>query len=239
MLIPRSSRDTSPSSDSEEWVIVQNGEAVSTDSPSRSPGDSDASLHLRPTRPSNPTSHRQTASPSKKKSYFISSVPELLFPFVNTIGELILFSTFLCLGSSSSSSPSELSEGPVSDGSSLASATGGSNQHDDPGVSAAAAPAAAAGSSQAGTGPKSGPASSVSVATPAPRITPINNGPLPPGYAIVKARPPLLNVTLNHICCCRWEQRVDPNGRLYYVDHIEKRTTWDRPEPLPTGYINE
>lgn len=39
------------------------------------------------------------------------------------------------------------------------------------------------------------------------------------------------------MCCyCRWEQRVDQNGRVYYVDHIEKRTTWDRPEPLPTGY---
>lgn len=37
-------------------------------------------------------------------------------------------------------------------------------------------------------------------------------------------------------CYCRWEQRVDQNGRMYYVDHIEKRTTWDRPEPLPTGY---
>uniref|UniRef100_A0A669C2I2 E3 ubiquitin-protein ligase n=1 Tax=Oreochromis niloticus TaxID=8128 RepID=A0A669C2I2_ORENI len=35
---------------------------------------------------------------------------------------------------------------------------------------------------------------------------------------------------------CRWEQRVDQNGRVYYVDHIEKRTTWDRPEPLPSGW---
>uniref|UniRef100_A0A8C8DZS5 HECT-type E3 ubiquitin transferase n=1 Tax=Oryzias sinensis TaxID=183150 RepID=A0A8C8DZS5_9TELE len=34
----------------------------------------------------------------------------------------------------------------------------------------------------------------------------------------------------------KWEQRVDQNGRVYYVDHIEKRTTWDRPEPLPTGW---
>lgn len=33
----------------------------------------------------------------------------------------------------------------------------------------------------------------------------------------------------------RWEQRVDPTGRLYYVDHVEKRTTWERPEPLPPG----
>lgn len=192
MLIPRSSRDTSPSSDSEEWVIVQNDEAVSTDSPSRSPGGSDASLHLRPARPPNPMSHRQTASPSKKSSYFFYFfLPELLFPCITTICKFILFSTFLSLGSSSSSSPSELSEGPASDGSSLASASGGSNQHDDPGVSAAAA-AAAAGSSQTATIPKPGPASSVSVAAPAPRITPINNGPLPPGYVIVAAEHPLL-----------------------------------------------
>uniref|UniRef100_A0A8C6LFH0 E3 ubiquitin-protein ligase n=1 Tax=Nothobranchius furzeri TaxID=105023 RepID=A0A8C6LFH0_NOTFU len=37
-------------------------------------------------------------------------------------------------------------------------------------------------------------------------------------------------------CLCRWEQRVDQSGRVYYVDHIEKRTTWDRPEPLPSGW---
>uniref|UniRef100_A0A673X708 HECT-type E3 ubiquitin transferase n=1 Tax=Salmo trutta TaxID=8032 RepID=A0A673X708_SALTR len=45
-----------------------------------------------------------------------------------------------------------------------------------------------------------------------PRVIP--NGPLPPG----------------------WEQRVDQNGRMYFVDHIEKRTTWDRPESLPSGW---
>uniref|UniRef100_A0A8C5A1G6 E3 ubiquitin-protein ligase n=1 Tax=Gadus morhua TaxID=8049 RepID=A0A8C5A1G6_GADMO len=33
-----------------------------------------------------------------------------------------------------------------------------------------------------------------------------------------------------------WEQRVDLNGRLYFVDHVEKRTTWERPEPLPSGW---
>ncbi|XP_043946210.1 E3 ubiquitin-protein ligase Itchy homolog isoform X1 [Protopterus annectens] len=33
-----------------------------------------------------------------------------------------------------------------------------------------------------------------------------------------------------------WEQRVDQHGRVYYVDHVEKRTTWDRPEPLPQGW---
>uniref|UniRef100_A0A8C9WIG9 E3 ubiquitin-protein ligase n=1 Tax=Scleropages formosus TaxID=113540 RepID=A0A8C9WIG9_SCLFO len=33
-----------------------------------------------------------------------------------------------------------------------------------------------------------------------------------------------------------WEQRVDQNGRVYFVDHVEKRTTWERPEPLPPGW---
>ncbi|XP_048354552.1 E3 ubiquitin-protein ligase Itchy homolog [Sphaerodactylus townsendi] len=42
----------------------------------------------------------------------------------------------------------------------------------------------------------------------------VPQGPLPPG----------------------WEQRVDQHGRVYYVDHVEKRTTWDRPEPLPPGW---
>uniref|UniRef100_A0A8C2L358 E3 ubiquitin-protein ligase n=1 Tax=Cyprinus carpio TaxID=7962 RepID=A0A8C2L358_CYPCA len=51
---------------------------------------------------------------------------------------------------------------------------------------------------------------------PAPSRIPsvVNTGPLPP----------------------HWEQRVDQNGRLYYVDHVEKKTTWERPEPLPAGW---
>lgn len=101
--------------------------------------------------------------------------------------KFILFSTLLSLASSSSSSPSELSEDPASDGVHLASAAGASNQLNDSGLSVAVAAAAtataaaAACSSQAATVPKSGPASSISVATPTPRIAPINNGPLPPG----------------------------------------------------------
>ncbi|XP_057193112.1 itchy E3 ubiquitin protein ligase a [Triplophysa rosa] len=52
-------------------------------------------------------------------------------------------------------------------------------------------------------------------ASPTPPVASLmSNGPLPPG----------------------WEQRMDQNGRVYYVDHIEKRTSWDRPEPLPPGW---
>ncbi|XP_064155495.1 itchy E3 ubiquitin protein ligase b [Anguilla rostrata] len=47
-----------------------------------------------------------------------------------------------------------------------------------------------------------------------PRIPSVNAAPMPPG----------------------WEQRVDPNGRMYFVDHVEKRTTWERPDPLPPGW---
>lgn len=33
-----------------------------------------------------------------------------------------------------------------------------------------------------------------------------------------------------------WEQRVDPHGRIYYVDHTSKTTAWERPRPLPPGW---
>uniref|UniRef100_A0A4W5M5L0 E3 ubiquitin-protein ligase n=1 Tax=Hucho hucho TaxID=62062 RepID=A0A4W5M5L0_9TELE len=32
------------------------------------------------------------------------------------------------------------------------------------------------------------------------------------------------------------EQRKDPHGRTYYVDHNTKTTTWERPQPLPPGW---
>uniref|UniRef100_A0A673CKG0 E3 ubiquitin-protein ligase n=1 Tax=Sphaeramia orbicularis TaxID=375764 RepID=A0A673CKG0_9TELE len=35
-------------------------------------------------------------------------------------------------------------------------------------------------------------------------------------------------------CLCSWEQRVLPHGRVYYVDHNTKTTTWER--PLPPGW---
>ncbi|CAM9327498.1 unnamed protein product, partial [Lampetra planeri] len=57
------------------------------------------------------------------------------------------------------------------------------------------------------------PSSSITPAV-SPRVPSVTSGPLPPG----------------------WEQRVDQNGRVYFVDHVEKRTTWERPEPLPPGW---
>uniref|UniRef100_A0A673ZF11 E3 ubiquitin-protein ligase n=1 Tax=Salmo trutta TaxID=8032 RepID=A0A673ZF11_SALTR len=37
-------------------------------------------------------------------------------------------------------------------------------------------------------------------------------------------------------CRIFWEQRKDPHGRTYYVDHNTKTTTWERPQPLPPGW---
>ncbi|XP_061592802.1 E3 ubiquitin-protein ligase Itchy-like isoform X2 [Cololabis saira] len=62
--------------------------------------------------------------------------------------------------------------------------------------------------------PAARPAPSSITPTLPPRVPAANAGPLAAG----------------------WEQRVDPNGRVYYVDHVEKRTTWERPEPLPSGW---
>uniref|UniRef100_A0A665WQK8 E3 ubiquitin-protein ligase n=1 Tax=Echeneis naucrates TaxID=173247 RepID=A0A665WQK8_ECHNA len=44
--------------------------------------------------------------------------------------------------------------------------------------------------------------------------------------------------TLVIVNCClfRWEQRKDPHGRTYYVDHNTRTTTWERPQPLPPGW---
>ena len=28
---------------------------------------------------------------------------------------------------------------------------------------------------------------------------------------------------------CSWERRVDPMGRVYFVDHMTRTTTWQRP----------
>lgn len=66
-LVCRSSRDTSPSSDSEEWVIVPNGDTVSgSASPTQSPGGSNSSRPARPARPPPPKPRRPAASPCRK-----------------------------------------------------------------------------------------------------------------------------------------------------------------------------
>uniref|UniRef100_A0A8C1BC02 E3 ubiquitin-protein ligase n=1 Tax=Cyprinus carpio carpio TaxID=630221 RepID=A0A8C1BC02_CYPCA len=50
-----------------------------------------------------------------------------------------------------------------------------------------------------------------------PRAPLISNGPLPPGYVVQLQ------------CVCVWERRLDPMGRVYFVDHVNRTTTWQRP----------
>uniref|UniRef100_A0A8B9KXE3 E3 ubiquitin-protein ligase n=1 Tax=Astyanax mexicanus TaxID=7994 RepID=A0A8B9KXE3_ASTMX len=53
-----------------------------------------------------------------------------------------------------------------------------------------------------------------------------------------------LDSTTGEYRCCAywdavthlWEQRKDPHGRTYYVDHNTRTTTWERPQPLPPGW---
>jgi len=33
-----------------------------------------------------------------------------------------------------------------------------------------------------------------------------------------------------------WERRVDHYNRVYYVDHVNRSTHWERPKPLPSGW---
>uniref|UniRef100_A0A3P8XDX5 E3 ubiquitin-protein ligase n=1 Tax=Esox lucius TaxID=8010 RepID=A0A3P8XDX5_ESOLU len=101
-------------------------------------------------------------------------------------------------------------------------------EHDD--AAAAAAPPFSSAPGQAAPAPSPTPPSSTTEAAEGsggadadgskPRQPALNAGtsdPLPPGYI-------------------SWEQRKDPHGRTYYVDHNTRTTTWERPQPLPPGW---
>ncbi|XP_061569016.1 NEDD4-like E3 ubiquitin-protein ligase WWP1 isoform X2 [Cololabis saira] len=51
-----------------------------------------------------------------------------------------------------------------------------------------------------------------------------------------KARTPAPNAAASDPLPPGWEQRKDPHGRTYYVDHNTRTTTWERPQPLPPGW---
>ncbi|KAK1884732.1 NEDD4-like E3 ubiquitin-protein ligase WWP1 [Dissostichus eleginoides] len=78
-------------------------------------------------------------------------------------------------------------------------------------------PAIGDGNASAEGGGSSSSSTAVTTDGAKPRQQAPNNGapdPLPPG----------------------WEQRKDPHGRTYYVDHNTRTTTWERPQPLPPGW---
>ncbi|KAM9489002.1 NEDD4-like E3 ubiquitin-protein ligase WWP1 isoform 2-T2 [Clarias gariepinus] len=100
------------------------------------------------------------------------------------------------------------------DASSSSSSSSAPSQAVAPAAAPAAAPAVVAASSSSSAADA---ASSTSTVTEGSKPRPSNNStadPLPPG----------------------WEQRKDPHGRTYYVDHNTRTTTWERPQPLPPGW---
>ncbi|XP_075795882.1 NEDD4-like E3 ubiquitin-protein ligase WWP2 [Pelodiscus sinensis] len=78
----------------------------------------------------------------------------------------------------------------------------------------------------------------------APSETPGSTAPTPPASAVPGepeqpapgpgTQPPLAAAPTLDALPPGWEQRELPNGRVYYVDHNTKTTTWER--PLPPGW---
>ncbi|XP_075951411.1 E3 ubiquitin-protein ligase Itchy-like isoform X1 [Anarhichas minor] len=126
------------------------------------------------------------------------------------------------------------SPAPSSNGSAPADGSDGQSGSDTPVRTPASGPSTAPESSpSAGSDRNSAPASS-SRATATKRPTSSAAPAVPP--AVTPGAPPRCHPWCPPRCHPRWEQRVDHNGRLYFVDHVEKRTSWERPEPLPPGW---
>ncbi|XP_029012321.1 E3 ubiquitin-protein ligase Itchy isoform X2 [Betta splendens] len=103
-----------------------------------------------------------------------------------------------------------------SNGSATADGRSGESGSDTPMQISApeSSPSAGADRSSTSTSTPGATATRQPTSTVTSRVPAVNAGPLPHG----------------------WEQRVDQNGRMYFVDHIGKKTTWERPEPLPPGW---
>uniref|UniRef100_A0AAX7TKY2 E3 ubiquitin-protein ligase n=1 Tax=Astatotilapia calliptera TaxID=8154 RepID=A0AAX7TKY2_ASTCA len=69
-------------------------------------------------------------------------------------------------------------------------------------------------------------------------LAPLTNGNAPNGSSelSVYVREFFILCLLFNFASFRWEQRKDPHGRTYYVDHNTRTTTWERPQPLPPGW---
>uniref|UniRef100_A0A7N6BC52 E3 ubiquitin-protein ligase n=1 Tax=Anabas testudineus TaxID=64144 RepID=A0A7N6BC52_ANATE len=119
-----------------------------------------------------------------------------------------VISDFSSASSSNGSTPAECSNGQTGSETPVRTPAPGPSSAPDSSPSAGSDRNSSQASSSGAAATRQ-PTSSIS-----PRVPAVNTGPLPPG----------------------WEQRVDQNGRVYFVDHVEKRTTWERPDPLPPGW---
>jgi len=89
---------------------------------------------------------------------------------------------------------------------------------DDPRTAQAAPPQQAA---QPAAQPTQAPANTGTPVSLAP-----GEEPLPPGYGLITIleAPPIAD-----LLGCRWEKRLDGQGRPYFVDHVNKKSTRDDP----------
>ncbi|XP_021424727.2 NEDD4-like E3 ubiquitin-protein ligase WWP2 isoform X1 [Oncorhynchus mykiss] len=93
---------------------------------------------------------------------------------------------------------------------------------------------------RSGLAPHTPPPSSPSVRSPAPSSSSPSPGPdstvLPPPTEAPPAssNPSTATEPVPESLPNGWEQRILPHGRVYYVDHNTKTTTWER--PLPPGW---
>ncbi|XP_036088655.1 NEDD4-like E3 ubiquitin-protein ligase WWP1 isoform X3 [Rousettus aegyptiacus] len=98
-------------------------------------------------------------------------------------------------------------------------------------------PEVPAASGQSGCAPSdsAGPGSTVDPAPPGSADSPALEAPKSrqPGGGVEPRRQ---HLGTSETLPSGWEQRKDPHGRTYYVDHNTRTTTWERPQPLPPGW---
>lgn len=51
------------------------------------------------------------------------------------------------------------------------------------------------------------------------------------------APPSLPHLSRCPSCPLDWEARIDSHGRIFYVDHVNRTTTWQRPTAPPAPQV--
>ncbi|XP_012720491.2 NEDD4-like E3 ubiquitin-protein ligase WWP1 isoform X2 [Fundulus heteroclitus] len=215
---PVPSSSCSPALDHVTSLI--NGDATPNSTPVHQPPDSDPDTRMvngdsseaAPRQSS--ASRRETQPPAGENQ---ESTPDASLPDAETSPASTSRPPPSSTPSPASSLAAKPADGTAAASTTSASATQGATTLTTSSSSASSSPAPGeAAAPGAGAGGSNG-SSSTATDGVKPRQTAPNapaSDPLPPG----------------------WEQRKDPHGRTYYVDHNTRTTTWERPQPLPPGW---
>ncbi|XP_034161262.2 NEDD4-like E3 ubiquitin-protein ligase WWP1 isoform X1 [Pangasianodon hypophthalmus] len=215
---------------------VNGTHGVESEAPSTSSGNSDGSTapvvngdaestptHQTATATTNPADRSVPSTTVNGENSADAASEELVLPPAGGTEEQNEASSTLPSASASTSTSSPQQSAAVASStqpsSDAASSSSSSSSAPSQAVATAAAAAAAAAAASSSSSSAADAASGTSTVTDGakPRQQPPNvstSDPLPPG----------------------WEQRKDPHGRTYYVDHNTRTTTWERPQPLPPGW---